>query len=91
MIPKVYGNGTCLGQRPLCVLLVVCSIWTSARMVQLEEWFQSWVPDSVFSAAGGRRSVEAWYTIALDIEEVLALPLILMCVGLLLTSLSPWT
>ena len=30
------------------------------------------VPDSVFSAGCGRGSVEAWYTSALDIEEVLA-------------------
>ena len=48
------------------------SIWASARMVQLEIWFRSWVPDSVFSAGGGRSSVEAWYTTALDIEEVLS-------------------
>ena len=39
---------------------------------QLGDWFQSWVPDSVFSAGGGRGSVEAWYTSSLDIEEVLA-------------------
>ena len=30
------------------------------------------VPDSVFSAGGGRGSVEAWYTCSLDIEEVIA-------------------
>ena len=30
------------------------------------------VPDSVFSAGGGRGSVEAWKTSSLDIEEVLA-------------------
>ena len=41
-------------------------------MVQLEDWFRSWVPDSVFSAGCGRGSVEAWYTSVLDIEEVLA-------------------
>ena len=41
-------------------------------MVQLDGWFRSWVPDSVFSAGGGRSSVEGWYTNALDIEEVLA-------------------
>ena len=40
-------------------------------MGQLGEWFRSWVPDSVFSAGGGRGSVEAWYTSSLDIEEVL--------------------
>ena len=37
--------------------------------MQLEDWFTSWVPDSVFIAGGGRGSVEAWYTSAL--EEVL--------------------
>ena len=65
-------DATPLGQRPLSVLPVVFRIWASARMVQLEGWFKSCVPDSVFSARGGRRSVEAWYTTALDIGEVLA-------------------
>ena len=32
---------------------VVCRIWASARMGQLEDWFQSWVIESVFSAGGG--------------------------------------
>ena len=41
-------------------------------MKQLEGWFQSWVPSSVYSAGNARSSVEAWYTTALDIEEVLA-------------------
>ena len=41
-------------------------------MLQLEDWFRSWVPDSVFGAGGCRSSVEAWYTTALDIEEVLS-------------------
>ena len=72
MIPKSGGDATPLGQRPLSVLPVVYRIWASARMVQLDSWFKSWVPDSVFSAGGGRGSVEAWYTTALDIEEVLS-------------------
>ena len=72
MIPKTDGDATPLGQRPLSVLPVVYRIWASARMVQLEGWFKSWVPDSVFSAGGGRGSVEAWYTSAFDIEEVLS-------------------
>ena len=72
MIPKTDGNATPLGQRPLSVLPVVYRIWAAARMGQLEGWFKSWVPDSVFSAGGGRGSVEAWYTSALDIEEVLS-------------------
>ena len=71
MIPKTDGDATPLGQRPLSVLPVVYRIWASARMGQLEDWFWSWVPVSVFSAGGGRSSVEAWYTSALDIEEVL--------------------
>ena len=75
MIPKTDGNATPLGQRPLSVLPVVCRIWASARMVQLERWFKSCVPDSVFSAGGGRGSVEAWYATSLDIERfLLALP-----------------
>ena len=71
-IPKTDGNATPLGQRPLTVLPVVKRVWASARMSQLDGWFKSWVPDSVFSAGGGRGSVEAWYTSALDIEEVLS-------------------
>ena len=31
---------------------VVYRIWASARMGQLEGWFKSWVPDSVFNAGG---------------------------------------
>ena len=72
MIPKTDGDATPLGQRPLSVLPVVYRIWASARMGQLDSWFKSWVPDSVFSAGGGRGSVDAWYTSALDIEEVLS-------------------
>ena len=72
MISKTDGDATPLGQRALSVLPVVYCIWASARMGQLYGWFKSWVPDSVFSAGGGRGSVEAWYTSALDIEEVLS-------------------
>ena len=71
MIPKADGDATPLGQRPLCVLPIVYRIWASARMGQLDGWFRSWVPDSVFIAGSGRGSVEAWKTSALDIEEVL--------------------
>ena len=72
MIPKADGDATHLGQRPLSVLPVVYRLWASTRMGQLAGWFQSWAPASVFSAGGGRGSVEAWYTSSLDIEEVLA-------------------
>ena len=72
MIPKTVGDATPLGQRPLSILSVVYRIGASARMSQLDGWFKSWVPDFVFSAGGGRSSVEAWYTSSLDIEEVLS-------------------
>ena len=72
MIFKTDGDATRLGQRPLSVLPIVYRIWASARMVQLEDWFKSWVPDAVFSAGGGRGSVEAWHSTALDIEDVLS-------------------
>ena len=69
MIPKT--DATPLDQRPLRVLPIVYRIWASARKGQLDAWFKSWVLDSVFSAGGGRGSVEAWYTSSLDIQEVL--------------------
>ena len=72
MIPKADRDASPLGQRPLSVLPVVHRIWASARMIHLEAWYRSWVLDSVFSAGGGRSSVEAWYTTALDVEEVLS-------------------
>ena len=64
MIPKSDGDASPLGQRPCSVLPIVYRVWASAGMVQLDGWFRSWVPDSVFSAGGGRGSVEAWYTSA---------------------------
>ena len=72
LIPKADGDATPLGQRPLSVLPVVYCIWASARMVQLEDWFRFSAPDSVYRAGGGRSSVEARYTTALEIEEVLS-------------------
>ena len=54
--------------RSLCGLAPVVSVC----MMQLEPWFNSWVPESVFSAGGGRALVAAWYCTALDIEECLA-------------------
>ena len=59
MIPKTDGDATHLGQRPLSVLPIVYRVWASARMVQLEDWFRSWVPESVFREGGGRSSVDA--------------------------------
>ena len=38
----------------------------------MDSWLRSWLPLSVFSAGGGRGSVDAWYSTALDFEEVLS-------------------
>ena len=38
----------------------------------LREWFLEWLPRSVFSLGNGVSSVEAWFSTALDIEEVLS-------------------
>ena len=54
MIPKVDGDATPLCQRPRSVLPVVYRVWASAGMIQLEPWFKSWLPESVFSAGVGR-------------------------------------
>ena len=72
MIPKSDGDCTPLGQRPLSVLPVVYRVWASVRLRHLDSWLRSWLPLSVFSAGGGRGSVDAWYSTALDMEEVLS-------------------
>ena len=56
-----------LGNVP-CVQLVVFRIRASVRLRHLDGWPRSWLPLSVFSAGGGRGSVEAWYSTALDFE-----------------------
>ena len=57
---------------PLSVLPVVYRLWVSLRLGHLKDWVQGWVPQSVFSLGNGLSSVEAWFSTALDIEEVLA-------------------
>ena len=72
MIPKVDGDSTPLGQGPLSVLPVVYRLWASLRLGHLREWVEGWLPKSVFSLGNGLSSVEAWFSTALDIEEVLS-------------------
>ena len=72
MIPKADGDSTPLGQRPLSVLPVVYRLWASLRLGHLREWVEGWLPKSVYSSGNGLSSVEAWFSTALDIEEVLS-------------------
>ena len=50
---------------------MVCG-WASLRLTHLKERVQNWIPQSVFSLGNGVSSVEAWFSTALDIEEVLS-------------------
>ena len=70
MIPKADGDP--LGQRPLGVLLVVYGLWASLRLGHLRDWVEESMPKSVFSLGNGLSSVEAWFSTALDIEEILS-------------------
>ena len=72
MIPKVDGDSSPLGQRPLSVLPVVYRLWASLRLGHLREWVEGWLPKSVLSFGNGLSLVEAWFSTALDIEEVLS-------------------
>ena len=72
MIPKADGDSTPLGQRPLSVLPVVYRLWASLRLGHLREWVEGWLPKSVYSLGNGLSSVEAWFSTALDIEDVLS-------------------
>ena len=71
LIPEADGDSTPLDQRPLSVLLVVYRL-ASLRLGHLREWVEEWLPKSVFSLSNGLSSVEAWFSTALDIEEVLS-------------------
>ena len=72
MIPKADGDSTPLGQRSLSVLPVVCRLRASLRLGHLREWVEGWLPKSVYRLGNGLSSVEAWFSTALDIEDVLS-------------------
>ena len=72
MIPKVDGDSTPSGQRPLRVLPVVCRLWASHRLTHSKEWADGWVPQSAFCHGEWWFVVEAWFSAALDVEEVLS-------------------
>ena len=54
------------------MLQVVYRLWASLRLGHLRQWVGGWLPKSVFSRGNGLSSVEAWFSTALDIEEVLS-------------------
>ena len=56
----------------MCVLPFVYRLWASVRLIHIQDWFYSWLPDSVFSAGREVSSFDAWYATTVDIEEVLS-------------------
>ena len=38
----------------------------------MPDWVEGWLPKSVYSLGNGLSSVEAWFSTALDIDEVLS-------------------
>ena len=72
MIPKADGDSTPPSQRPFSVLPVVYRLWGFLRLGHLREWVEGWLPKSVFSLGNGLSSVEAWFSTAFYIEEVLS-------------------
>ena len=91
MIPKTDGDATPLGQRPLSVLPVVYRIWASVSMCQLDGWFKSWVPDSVFSAGVVVGRWRHGIFLLLILRRFLLGLLIPMFIFLLLMFLNPLT
>ena len=54
------------------MLPVVYRLWASFRLGHLREWVEEWLPKSVSSLGNGLSSLEAWFSAALDIENVLS-------------------
>ena len=75
MIPEADGDSTLLGQTtPQCENNRLCiSLWASFQAWDTcRECVEGWLPKSVFSLGYGLSSLEAWFSTALDIEEVLS-------------------
>ena len=66
--PKKVETPLPLDNDPECITLCI-QVMDTVRLGHIQDWFASWLPDSVCSAGVGRSSVDAWYTTALDIEE----------------------
>ena len=62
-----------LVKRPLSVLRVVYTLWASLRLGHLRVWVEGWLPKICLTVLGsGLSSVEAWFSTALDFEEVVS-------------------
>ena len=60
---------------PLCfrVLLILTPLyrrWASVRLKTLKPWIQKWAEDEMYAGAGSKGAEDAWFELALDIEEM---------------------
>ena len=68
-LPLFYSFGAA---SPIHLAGYLLFFFASLRLTRLKDWVQDWIPQSVFSLGNGGSSVEAWFSTALDIEEVLS-------------------
>ena len=69
--PKTDGDAISLGQRLLGVLPKDHRFWAAVHLSHVEDWFLTFVLERVCIAGGGRSSVHAFFSTALDPEESL--------------------
>ena len=56
----------------MCVFLIVYQLWASFQWSHLQDWVKGWVPVLVFSLGNRASSVDAWFSSAVEIDEVLS-------------------
>ena len=71
-IDKDIRHTSCPHHHHHHLLLVAYRLWASFRLGHLREWVEGWLLKCVYSLGNGLSSVEAWFSTALDIEEVLS-------------------
>ena len=47
MISEEGGDAITIGQRPLSLLPFVYRLWSTVRLSHIQDWFESWLPESV--------------------------------------------
>ena len=72
MIPKADGDSTPLGQRPPCACILLIGCGPLFGLVTFGTGWKGGCISQSFSLGDGLSSVKAWFSTALDIEEVLS-------------------
>ena len=61
--------GEVMSYRPLTVTTPVCRRWATMRLRAMEQWIVTWVLPEMFAGVAQQGAVDAWYQVAMDIEE----------------------